>query len=106
MEKNILACYATVLAVSDKSIYLKPDHSKKVIWAVAGDGTSLLRRSYVDPETEPYVGQYVGVVSSPNPEHRLKLDVYDANSPIFQALVADELEEIEEKSQTSGAMKR
>lgn len=106
MEKPILACFATIEYVSDKSILLKPDAKKKIIWGVPYSGTSLLKKSYVDPTVPAYVGQYVGVVSVPNEEYRLQLEVYDANSPVFLGLVAEELAQIEEKENSLGAKAR
>ena len=105
MEKPILACFAKVLSVNDESIWLKPDMTKKVIWGLYCDGRSLSKDCYVDPDIPAYVGQYVGVVSVPNEEeeYRLKLVVYDANSPAFLELVAEELAQLEEKdNKTAG----
>lgn len=106
MKKPLLACFATVQFVSDESILIKPDATKKVIWAVPYGGSSLLKESYVDPNVPAYVGQYVGVVSVPNEEYRTQLEIYDANSPIFLGLVAEELAEIAEKENSSGAKAR
>ena len=96
MRKPILACYATILSVSDEIIYLQPDISKGVIWRVAANGQSLYRKSYVDTDIPAYEGQYVGVVSiSDETSSSDKLEVYDANNPVFLGLIADELKEDE-----------
>ena len=74
-----------------------------MIWGVSYNETSLSKDCYVDPDIPAYVGQYVGVVSVPDEEYRLKLVAYDANSPVFLELVAEELAQLEEKdNKTTG----